>query len=184
MALLARPLETVAGLLAATVLVLPPAGAQHVTEHDVKAAFLYNFTRFVEWPAGTPRGSEPFRLCVVAGAPMTAAIERTMLGESVQGRPLRTLVPASPAEVPACQILFVGHTEKERAAPLLAAVRDLPVLTVSDTPGFASRGGAIEFLLEKGRVRFDVSTEAAKRAGLSISSRLLQVARYVDGVRR
>ena len=184
MAILARPFGAFAGLVAAVLFTFSPAAAQQVTEQDVKAAFLYNFTRFIDWPANTPPGSEPFRLCVVADKPITTAIQRTMQGESVKGRPAETIVLASAAETLTCQILFIEHQEIGRAGPMLAAVRDLPVLTVSDARGFTSRGGTIEFLLEEGRVRFDVNTEAAKRAGLSISSRLLQVARSVDGVRR
>ena len=184
MAFLARPLRALAVLFAAALLSPSPAGAQQVTERDVKAAFLYNFTRFIEWPPNTPPASQPFRLCVVADGPIVSAIQRTMQGESVKGRPAETLVLTSPAETRSCQILFIEQQHVDHAAPMLAAVRDLPVLTVSDAKGFASGGGAIEFLLEDGRVRFDVNTEAAKRAGLSISSRLLQVARSVDGVRR
>lgn len=181
MALLGRAVRALAGVTAAALIVLAPAAAQHVTEQDVKAAFLYNFTRFVEWPPGTPGSSNPFRLCVMADKAMTAVIERTMKGESVGGRQATILVPASPAEASGCQILFVASAQFEHSRSILAAVRDLPVLTVSDARGFLAHGGVIEFLLENGRVRFDISTVAAKRAGLTISSRLLQVARLVDG---
>ena len=182
MAVLGRRLWALAGLVAAASLAASPSGAQSVTEQDVKAAFLYNFTRFVDWPEGTPKGPDPFRLCVVADPPITQIIERTMQGESVRGRSTQTVVPDSPSEARACQILFVGRNQVERGEPMLAAVRDLPVLTVADASGSLSGGGAIEFILENGRVRFDVNTETARRAGLSISSRLLQVARLVDGV--
>jgi hypothetical protein len=184
MSSLARVAGALAGFLTAALLGLQPAGGQQVTEQDVKAAFLYNFTRFIDWPADTPPNAEPFRLCVIADEPIVGAIQRTMQGESVKGRPVQTVVPASPVETRTCQVLFVEQRQLERASPMLAAVRELPVLTVSDARGFAARGGAIEFLIEEGRVRFDVNTAAAKRAGLSISSRLLQVARTVDGVRR
>jgi hypothetical protein len=181
MAILGRPSGAFIGFVAAAFLSLSPA-AQEATEQDVKAAFLYNFTRFIEWPADADAGSAPFRLCVIADKGITGAVARTMQGESVKGRPAETFVPASPAEARSCQILFVGHSEIERAGPMLSAVRNLPVLTVSDAHGFLSRGGVIEFLLEHGRVRFDVNTAPARRVGLSISSRLLQVARKVDGV--
>jgi hypothetical protein len=148
---------------------------------DLKAAFLFNFTRFVQWPDGIPPASDPFRLCVIADPATTTLIERTMQGESVHGRPSQTTVPASADEARSCQILFVGRSEAGRAAPLLDAIRDLPVLTVSDAARFATRGGMIEFVREEDRVRFDVNLEAAKRCGLNISSRLLRVARNVEG---
>jgi hypothetical protein len=157
------------------------AATTQVSEVDVKAAFLFNFTRFVEWPDAPAQPSAPFRMCVVADAATTAVIEKTMQGEHVNGRPSQTTVPASPDEVRACHILFVGRSESGRVAPLLAAVRDRPVLTVSDAERFTSRGGMIAFVREDDRVRFDVNLGVAKRSGLSLSSRLLRVARNVEG---
>lgn len=173
-----------ARVAASVVLSLAPVHDVQVTEPDVKAAFLFNFTRFVEWPAGIPPSSDPFRLCVVADRAMTGVIARTMEGETVNGRPSQTLVPSSPQEARGCQILFVGRTEAARAAPILAAVRDRPVLTVSDASRFADRGGMIEFVREDGRVRFDVNVDAAKKSGLNISARLLRVARNVAEPRK
>jgi hypothetical protein len=181
MAILGRPARHVAAWTIAAILFCAPVRAGQVREHEVKAAFLYNFTRFIEWPDGTPQTSEPFRLCVVADGVTTSAVERVMAGESVNGRPAQTLIPRSPDEARRCQILFVGQTEIYRAAPLLRAVRGMPVLTVSDAARFVAHGGAIQFVLEDGRVRFDVNIEAAKRSGLAISSRLLQVARKIEG---
>jgi hypothetical protein len=160
---------------------LAPARAGQVGEADVKAAYLFNFTRFVEWPDGTPPPSEPFRLCVVADRTMTGLIERTMTGEAVQGRATETAVPASATEARRCQILFVGRTEMSRARPMLAALRDHPVLTVSDAARFADTGGMIEFMRVDEHVRFRVNLEAAKRSRISISSRLLRVAVDVAG---
>jgi hypothetical protein len=160
----------------------PAKVTPQVSEIDVKAAFLFNFTRFVEWPNAAAT-SAPFRLCVVADRTTTAVIQKTMEGESVNGRPSQTTVPATPEDARVCQILFVGRSETGRLAPLLAAVRDRPVLTVSDAARFTTRGGMIGFVLEDDRVRFDVNLAAAKRSGLQISSRLLRVARNVDGVK-
>lgn len=170
--------------IAASLVLWLPARAEQVTDYDVKAAFLYNFTRFVGWPDGIPASPHPFRLCVVADGAMTSAVQRTMEGESVDGRPTVTLSPSSPREARTCQILFVGHSEMERAAPMLTAVRALPVLTVGDGESFIDRGGMIQFVLERGRVRFDVNLAAARRTNLSVSSRLLQVARNVEGNRQ
>ena len=170
--LLAGPM--VAGLLAGVV------AAEQVDERDVKAAFLFNFTRFVEWPASAAEDSGPFHLCVLSDSTTAEAIERTMKGEVVNGRPVQTVVPRSPEDARRCQILFVGHSEMDRAAPLLAAVRDLPILTVGEGEQYVSRGGTIQFVREGGRVRFDVDVHGAKRVGLTISSRLLRVARHIS----
>jgi hypothetical protein len=159
----------------------PAEVTSQVSEIDVKAAFLFNFTRFVEWPNAAATPSAPFRLCVVADRTTTAVIEKTMEGESVNGRPSLTTVPATPDDARVCEILFVGRSETGRLATLLAAVRDRPVLTVSDAARFTTRGGMIGFVLDDDRVRFDINLAAAKRSGLQISSRLLRVARKVEG---
>lgn len=168
-------------LALAVVSTLAAAAAEQVGEADVKAAYLFNFTRFVEWPEGTPPPSDPFRLCVLANPTMTSLVERTMAGESVKGRVSETAVPASIEDARRCQILFVGQTEMTRARPMLAALRDHPVLTVSDAHRFADVGGVIEFVRVDDHVRFRVNLEAAKRSRLSISSRLLRVAFEVAG---
>lgn len=172
---------TRAALLVLSASALLPSGAldaQQALEVDVKAAFLYNFTKFVAWP--TPQApSEPFRLCVVNDDALRRSLERTIQGESVDGRPLESRVPRTPEEARACQLLFVGEPENDREASLLAAVRDAPVLTVSDSTDFARRGGGIEFVRENNRLRFDVNVPGAERAGIKVSSRLLRVARRV-----
>jgi uncharacterized protein DUF4154 len=149
-------------------------------ENDVRAAFLYNFTRFVEWPAPL-QPDEPFRLCALADTAFLAALDRTIAGESVGGRPLVRAEARSVDEARHCAILYVARGYKEQAAPLLAAVRDLPVLTVGEGPTFVKQGGAIGFLLENNRVRFDISQRAVQRSGLKASSKLLRVARNVEG---
>ena len=157
--------------------------AQQTIEPDVKATFLYNFTRFIEWPGPPPGSSAPFRICVIADASMEQAIKRTVEGEVVHGRPLVMTQPQNVQDVEACQILFVGRSEHQRGAALLAAVRDLPVLTVGDSPHFVDRGGAIQFVLVENRVRFDINLASAQRAQLKVSANLLRVARKVEPIR-
>ena len=157
----------------------PVSAAQETLENDIKAAFLYNFTKFIEWPDSPAQSVEPFKLCVLADADFTRAVDRIIAGESVQGRPLARVEPQSPDDARQCAILYVGHGHVERGPPLVAAVRQLPVLTVGDSPRFVENGGAIEFVLENNRVRFDVSPDAAHRSGLQVSSKLLRVARHV-----
>ncbi len=174
-----------AALLAAIAGALAPGvvTAQETIEADIKATFLYNFTRFIEWPGLPTPGSAPFRICVIADATMEQAIKRTVEGEVVQGRPLVMTQPQTPQDAAGCQILFVGRSERHRASALLAAVRDLPVLSVGDSPEFLDQGGTIQFLLVENRVRFDVSLQSAHRANLKFSANLLRVARTVKPIR-
>jgi hypothetical protein len=155
-----------------------PALAQGSIEYDIKAAFLYNFTKFIEWPA-LPAGSEPFRICVIGDPAFAQAVDRIIDGEAVQGHPLQRLDPQTPQEARDCGILYVGAAETDRGMRIAAAVRQAPVLVVGEGPRFVSQGGAIAFVLENNRVRFDVNTAATSRAGLKVSSKLLRVARNV-----
>jgi hypothetical protein len=158
---------------------LSAAAAQETLENEIKAAFLYNFTKYIEWPASAARGGDPFRLCVLADAQFTRALDQIIAGETVAGRPLTRTEPHSVNDVRLCALLYVGHGYAQRGAPLVAAVRRLPVLTVGDSPRFVEEGGAIAFVLENNRVRFDISPAIAQRAGLVVSSKLLRVARSV-----
>jgi hypothetical protein len=144
---------------------------------DIKAAYLFNFTRFVEWPPSADTG--PFRICVVGDPRFASAVEQIIVGESADGRPLTRVHPNSVEEARSCRILFVGPGQPELGNRLLAGVKQLPVLTVSDNPGFLEHGGVVRFVLDNRRVRFDVSLPAAGRAGLKVSSKLLRVARVI-----
>ena len=146
-------------------------------EDDIKAAFLYNFTKFIEWPAAAR--AESFRICTVAEPAFGDALERTIAGESVDGRPIQRITPATPEAARSCAILFLGRMESERAEKWIAAVRSLPVLVVGESRGVWDRGAQINFVLVENRVKFDVNTDAAAQAGLTISSKLLRVARAV-----
>jgi hypothetical protein len=170
-------------VLGAAVLAAPgPAWAQvqPTLENDVKAAFIYNFTKFVEWPAPA-LPDEPFRLCVIADTGFIATLDRTIADESVGQRRLVRVEPRSIDAARHCAILYIGPGFSEQGAAMLAAVRDLPVLTVGEGTQFITHGGAIGFLLENNRVRFDINIRAIQRSGLKASSKLLRVARSVEG---
>jgi hypothetical protein len=157
-----------------------PAAAQDPLEHEVRAAFVYNFAKFIEWP-GAALAPDAFRICVVGDDRFARALDPTIAGESVQGRPMIRVDPPAPDAVSECQILYVGRQEPARASRALAAARKGHTLTVGDPPNFLQEGGAVRFLLEGGRVRFDVNLDAVEQAGLSMSSKLLRVARRVEG---
>ncbi len=154
--------------------------SQSAPEHEVKAAFLFNFTKFVTWPPLPVKG--PFRVCVVADQATTVAIDRAMQNETILDHKAETIIPTSIEQARSCQILFVGRDAAGRGAALLAAVRQHPVLTVGDAGDFLERGGGIiQFVIEEGRIRFDVNLPHAARATLSINARMLRVARQVKG---
>lgn len=157
-----------------------PAGAEQRTstaEDDIKAAFLFNFTKFVEWPA-TDR-SRPFRICTVAEPAFGTAVDRTITGETAGGRPIEHVTPPTPAAARTCHILFVGRRETDRLERWLAAVRGAPMLLVGESRAAWDRGAHINFVVDENRVKFDVNPDAASRAGLTVSSKLLRVARTV-----
>lgn len=148
-------------------------------EDDIKATFLFNFTQFVEWPGAALGGTEPFRICVVADPAFAAAVDRTVSGESVGGHAIARTSPASPDAARGCQILFVGRQEGERLDRWMAAVKGTPVLIVGESRAAFEHGAHINFVVENNRVKFDVNKDGATRAGLTISSKLLRVARNV-----
>ena len=152
------------------------ASAQEVTlEYQVKAAYLFNFTKFVEWPSSTLGESAPFTICVAEMNPFGPSLSATIQGETVAGHVLVSrVVKDSPAS---CHILFVPRGVS--IAPYLQPLRSVPVLTVGETADFLSQGGMISFVMEGGKIRFEINQDAAASAQLTISSRLLRLARNV-----
>jgi YfiR/HmsC-like len=172
-------------LLLATVVLAAPgrvAGAQPaVSESDVKAAFLYNFTKFVEWPSASfPDARSPLKICVLGEDPFGKTLRALADGEVV-GRPLSLLRLDNLSNPAACHVLFISRSEKKRLPQILAVLDNAPVLTVGDTPEFFEQGGIINFILEESKVRFEINQEAAERVGIKISSKLLALARHVKG---
>jgi hypothetical protein len=148
------------------------------TEDAIKATFLFNFTKFVDWPPPADAAA-PFRICIAAEPAFAEAVDRIIVGETVRGRPLERLLLSTPDHARTCQILFLGRGETDRVDRWIAAVRDLPVLLVGESRGFWEKGGHINFVLDQNHVRFDVNQDTASRSGLTISSKLLRVARTV-----
>lgn len=157
-----------------------PDDAPPPLELQVKAAFLYNFAKFANWPGGTFRGPDsPLVIGVVGGDPFREALERGVAGKTVGGRPFAVRRVRDPVTDPGSHILFVAAGESRRLPRLLEQLGDAPVLLVGETPGFASDGGVINFFIEENRVRFEVNLTAAERARLRLSSKLLSLARLV-----
>ena len=151
------------------------------TESEIKAAFLFNFTKYVDWPADALPGAQAgFVLCDEGRDDFKGGLESMLRGRTVEGRALAWKIVRGAPAPGECQLLFVGREEGQRSAALLAALRKTPILTVGETEEFGSQGGIIWFTLSGNRVRFTINLDAARRAGLRISSRLLAVATVVD----
>lgn len=158
-------------------LLLPPAVRAQAPEYDVKAAFLFNFVKFVEWPANAfAEERAPVTICVYGEDPFGPALDAVVQGEKVGERSLLVQRPDSLDSLGGCHVLFVSRSEAERTGEVLARVAGKPVLTVADTEGFLQDGGVINFVLEGSKVRFLINQKAAERNGLRISSRLLRLA--------
>jgi len=150
------------------------------SEYQVKAAYLYNFGRFVKWPAGVAAGKgDSFPVCVLGRDPFGSILDSTLAGEALEGKPVVIRRIARPQDAPDCRILFVSSTEENHLKEILAAIDQAGVLTVSDIPGFSRRGGMIQFVVEGDRIRFEINLATAESAKLVLSSELLKVAAAV-----
>jgi hypothetical protein len=164
-----------------------PAGAQEAgapSEYQVKAAFLYNFAKFVEWPPQAfPATNTPITIGMLGRNPFDGELERAVRNKVVNGRPLvmQKLASTTDPLLKHCQIVFIQPMEKNRLVEFLAALKDAPVLTVSESEGFTRYGGMINFVMEERKVRFEINDAAAARAGLKISSKLLSLAKKSEG---
>jgi len=151
-------------------------------EYQVKAAFLFNFAKFVEWP---PRSfsdtSAPLRICVLGRDPFGDELRNITKEKIVNGRKLEVTQVFDLQVARTCHILFIASSETSRLKQIFESLRGSDALTVGDTKGFVEQGGMINFVLENSRVQFEVNRKAAEQGGLKISSKLLSVARLVVG---
>ena len=172
---------TCAGMAAA---LTSPCEQARGREYELKAAFLYNFARYVKWPKDRAARKHSLVLGVLGRDPFGPHLDvlekdRTIKGKKIVVRRFRTMT-----DYVACQILFVSSSEARRLEAALEQVKGSHVLVVSDTPGFAQRGVTINFIVERRKVGFEVNVDAAKREGLKISSKLLRLAEIVRDHRR
>lgn len=156
---------------------LASAQPASVPDADVKAAFLYNFAKFIEWPALTPEA--PITACIVGDDRVAAALAGMVSGRTVGGHAIAVSRPQDDTTWRTCQLLFIAESGTRRPAADLGGVVALPVLTVSDGKGFSKAGGLIELYVESDRMRFAINVDAVKRSGLRLSSRLLGLAKIV-----
>jgi hypothetical protein len=156
------------------------AGADEarISEYRVKTAFLYNFSRFVTWPAIAMHERTEFSVCVIGTDPFGEQLDK-LTGKSVHARTLVVNRLSSIAMLDSCHLLYIS--DDAEMVKVLSVVREQPVLTVSDVENFTEQGGIIQFKLVQSKVRFRINAEAAGTAGLNISSKLLSLAIDVSG---
>ena len=148
-------------------------------EYLVKSAFLYNFAKFTEWPAQESADeSIPINICILGVDPFDGALE-TIKGKTAQNRNLEIKHVARVEDLKACHILFISASERNHLPRILDALKDSPVLTVGDMKEFAQQGGIINLTTEQNKIGLEINVEAAERAGLKISSKLLKLAKIV-----
>lgn len=148
-------------------------------EYEIKAAFLFHFTQFVEWPSTNATNAIPFRIGVPGDNPFGNALNEIVKGESVHGHKLIVEYSQDVEDLTNCRILFISNHEQQHLPAILEKLRGRPILTVSDCDGFARQGGIIAFYLNAGKVRFQINPEAADRAGLKLSSQLMRLGQIV-----
>ena len=163
--------------LAATLFAAPGIAADAAPDVVVKAAFLYNFAKFTEWPA-LPAGV-PMVFCIVGDDGIAAALVETVRGQHINGHTLEVRRPQNSVTWRDCHLLFIADAETRRSAVGLDKIKTLPVLTVSDGKGFSQAGGITELYVDGGRMRFAINVDAAERSGLHLSSRLLGLAKVI-----
>jgi hypothetical protein len=144
-------------------------------EYEVKAAFLINFIKFIEWPEDRTSSGPTCSVCILGDNPFGAAL-KTIQDKTVGGKRVTTKQCKDAEDIKGCQILFISASEKSRLGNILAEVGNSGILTVGDMKGFAQAGGVIQFVIEEDKIHFIINADAADRSKLRISSKLLRLA--------
>ncbi|MGZ9226368.1 MAG: YfiR family protein [Anaerolineales bacterium] len=160
------------------------AQASPTVEYQLKAAFLYNFSKFVEWPSDAFKSNEPrLLLCVFRDNPFGNVLDEILQGKTINSRELLARRINELPDLKSCQLVFVSHREDKRLSEILDSLRGTSALVVGESDGFAERGGGIQFFLEGNKLRFAVNVDAVRKARLGVSSQLLALARIVHSQR-
>jgi hypothetical protein len=168
-------------LIVISVLWWAQALAASTSEQQIKTAYLFNFTKFVKWPPETFANKKSvFQFCLLGKDPFGKFVN-VITKKTIRGRAVRIRRLDGIAKIDGCQILFISALEKKRLKKIFQSVSQQPILTVGEMPGFASNGGMVNFYQEKNAIRFEINWKRARRAGLKISSTMLQAGRVVEG---
>jgi hypothetical protein len=153
-----------------------PAAGEAAREYPLKAAFLFKLTRYVQWPP-SPR---PFTIGILGDDPFGEVLDQIVRGEVVQKRPVILKRSRDAADLTACDVVFVGRSEKDRLREILSDLNKSKILSVGETEGFCRSGGIVNLIVENGRLSFEINSLAAKRKGIVIDPQVLSLARIVD----
>jgi hypothetical protein len=165
-------------LIAVLGLALLCGGDEPSQEYKVKAAFIYNFARFIEWPTGAFTSADaPLVIAVVGTDPFSGSLEQAVVGKVVGNRRVEIRHFDSVDKIGPCQILFVPTTDDNTESAIVQKVRNDHVLTIGESDNFAAQGGSLRFFSQDGKVRFEINTDVTDQAQLKISSKLLKLAR-------
>jgi hypothetical protein len=178
--------RSVAGIAIVTICAIATlASAQNrISEYDVKAAYLFNFGKFVRFtPTDADINRQSFDICIVGEDPLGTSLDGLTANEELDGKPVRVMRVKTAVEAHGCAIAYIGASEATRVRSDLDELRGQPVLTVSDAGTFLQNGGMIQFVIRGSHVRFAVNLDAVRNARLSLSSELLRVAISVTGER-
>ena len=157
------------------------AYAKAPSEYAVKAAFLFNFTKFIEWSSDQSNKEDSLlQICVIGKNPFNKELENIFEGKKVEGKSIKVSYAKSVEEALLCDVAFIAKSEENALDRILKVLAKSAILTVSDIDDFAERGGIIGFYVEENRIRFKINADLAKETGLLISSKLLRLARIVD----
>lgn len=149
-------------------------------EYQVKAAFLFSFTKFIEWPSDAFHSSNaPITLCVFRHDPFGSALDEIIQGKTVNNHQVLARRVNELPDLKSCQLVFVGKEEDKSLSEVLNSLKGTSALAVGETDGFAERGGGVQFFLEASQLRFAINVDAVQRARLTVSSKLLSLARVV-----
>lgn len=157
-----------------------PVLTQTVSEEQVKAAYLFSFTKFVEWPAGTfANASDPIRLCILNDKSFVGQLNQIVGHRQISGHPVLVVSVQDGQQSRVCQELFVGASQSTETVRIIDSLRTSSVLTVGETDEFVEKGGIISFVMQGGHVQFQVNQKAATNSHLRLSSQLLSVAKDI-----
>ena len=162
-------------------LLIAGAGGEQIDEYQMKAVYLYNLVKFVEWPAPAfKNAADPIAICALGESPILHTLEETVNGETIEDRKLIVRPVAGIAQVNNCQILFIASSDRKYLRSILRDPKTTGILTVGETEGFTSEGGVVNLKLEGGKVRIEINLKAAERQKLRISPKLLSLAQVVS----
>jgi hypothetical protein len=154
---------------------------QTLSEYQIKAGYLFNFTRFVEWPEKAfATTTSPIMICIVGNTPLTNTLSDTVVGKVVNGRAVSIKPVKATDELRGCNLVFVSAAQVGGIERILRRAKDMSVLSVGEAPNFAQSGGMINFFVQDNKVKLELNLDAAARANLKISAKLIAVSRLVS----